>query len=102
MDGQIVEADKNFRSPSGATGPHPGDLGTTARENVNCRCVSIAVPDEASASRLSTKDSRAIEWSDNDNLLLHHERLLAAALREGFERQKRGILQALARANMRS
>ncbi len=102
MDGQIVPVDQDFKSPSGAHGPHPGDLGTSAAENVNCRCVSIAIPDEASAARLATKDARTVEWSEQDNLLLHHERLLVAALREGFGRQQRGVLQALARRMMRS
>ena len=78
----------------------PGDFAKPGL-SINCRCISIAIPDEASAARLATKDARAVEWSDNDNLLLHHERLLQAALREGFERQRRIILQALARATMR-
>lgn len=100
LDGQIVEADKPF-TWEGNTAMYPGGFAKAAL-SINCRCISVAIPDEASAARLSTKDARAIEWSDNDNLLLHHERLLAAALREGFQRQQRGILQALARATMRS
>jgi len=100
LDGQIVEADKPYVW-EGNEAMFPGGF-SKPELSINCRCISVAIPDEASASLLATKDDRAVEWSDNDNLLLHHERLLAAALREGFERQKRGILQALARANMRS
>ena len=99
LDGQIVDADKPFVW-EGNEAMYPGGF-AKASLSVNCRCVPIALPDEASAARLATKDARAAEWSDKDNLLLHHERLLTAALREGFERQKRGILQALARASMR-
>lgn len=100
LDGQIVEADQPYVW-EGNKAMFPGDFAKAAL-SVNCRCVSIAIPDEASASRLSTKDARAIEWSEQDNLLLHHERLLVAALREGFGRQQRGVLQALARRMMRS
>lgn len=37
MDGVIVDADKNFRLPSGAQGPAPRMTGVAA-EDINCRC----------------------------------------------------------------
>lgn len=37
MDGQKVDPDKDFVSPSGASGPAPGMLGAAA-EDINCRC----------------------------------------------------------------
>lgn len=40
MDGQRVPVDGQFRSPSGATGNGPGEMGSAA-ENVNCRCVAV-------------------------------------------------------------
>lgn len=44
MNGQIVGIDEDFRSPSGAHGPHPGALGR-ASEDVNCRCASRPIID---------------------------------------------------------
>ena len=40
LDGQRVPVDGQFRSPSGATGNGPGEMGSAA-ENVNCRCVAV-------------------------------------------------------------
>jgi uncharacterized protein with gpF-like domain len=37
LDGQRVRPGENFRSPLGATGPGPGQMGS-ARENIRCRC----------------------------------------------------------------
>lgn len=37
MDGQAVDPDEDFKSPSGASGPAPGMLGA-ASEDINCRC----------------------------------------------------------------
>ena len=40
LDGDRVPVDGQFRSPSGATGNGPGQMGSAA-ENVNCRCVAV-------------------------------------------------------------
>jgi hypothetical protein len=37
MDGQKRALDENFNSPSGASGPCPGSLGTSS-EDIRCRC----------------------------------------------------------------
>lgn len=42
LDGQVRAVGENFVSPSGASGPYPGALGSAA-EDVNCRCTTIPV-----------------------------------------------------------
>lgn len=42
LDGQTVERDGEFTSPTGATAPYPGAFGVAA-EDVNCRCSHIYV-----------------------------------------------------------
>lgn len=37
LDGQRVRPGENFRSPYGASGPGPGQMGS-AKENIRCRC----------------------------------------------------------------
>ena len=40
MDGDRVAVGEDFSSPSGASGPGPGELGDGA-EDINCRCVAV-------------------------------------------------------------
>ena len=40
LDGQEVGVDDNFTSPTGATGPAPGQMGS-AKDDINCRCSFI-------------------------------------------------------------
>jgi uncharacterized protein with gpF-like domain len=42
MDGQEVGIDEDFVSPSGASGPGPGMMGS-AEDDINCRCTVIGV-----------------------------------------------------------
>jgi SPP1 gp7 family putative phage head morphogenesis protein len=42
LDGQTVERDGEFTSPTGATAPYPGAFGVSA-EDINCRCSHIYV-----------------------------------------------------------
>ena len=45
MHGQIVGMNEDFQSPSGASGPSPGNLGDPA-EDINCRCVMVLTFEE--------------------------------------------------------
>lgn len=45
LDGQVVGANEDFQSPSGASGPSPGNLGDPA-EDINCRCIMVLTFDE--------------------------------------------------------
>jgi uncharacterized protein with gpF-like domain len=40
LDGQRVAVGEEFRSPSGATGNGPGEMGR-GEEDINCRCVAV-------------------------------------------------------------
>ena len=40
LDGDRVPVDGTFKSPSGATGNGPGEMGSGS-ENINCRCVAV-------------------------------------------------------------
>jgi HK97 family phage portal protein len=93
LDGQTVPATEPFNW-EGNEAMYPGGFSKAAL-SVNCRCIAVAIPDEKAAEALSTKDARAEAWSLKDNLLLHHERILTAALREGFARQMRAVLTGL-------
>ena len=42
LDGQEIDIDENFTSPSGASGPAPGQLGSP-EDDINCRCTMISV-----------------------------------------------------------
>ncbi|MEY5098710.1 MAG: Marinomonas phage [Pseudomonadota bacterium] len=95
LDGQIVEADKPFVW-EGNEAMYPGDFGKP-KLDINCRCLSIPLPDEKSAAELADKAARDTAWKAVEQRLRHHEEILAAALREGFARQERAVLAALRR-----
>ena len=49
MDGQVVAVDEDFNDPiSGASGPAPGQMGDPA-DDINCRCVMVALMTEDEA-----------------------------------------------------
>ncbi|MFB5068295.1 MAG: phage minor head protein [Aerococcus sanguinicola] len=51
LDGQVIEYDEKFRSPSGATAKGPRLFGVAA-EDINCRCTTIAqIGDEGPGTR---------------------------------------------------
>lgn len=83
----------NFVSPSGASGPHPGALGT-AEEDVNCRCTIIPV--------LSRREFTATEldarWRTFEAERQPHEAKLRVSLRRAFGSQEKAALAAFRRA----
>lgn len=64
MDGQIVDSDKNFVSPSGARGPAPGMLGS-ASEDINCRCaLGTILPGADETTNRQTYE----EWAESRSI----------------------------------
>jgi len=69
MDGQVVDSDKNFVSPSGARGPAPGMLGV-ASEDINCRCaLGTILPGADETTNRQTYE----EWAESRNIPVPNE-----------------------------
>ncbi len=95
LDGQIKPADEPFEI-GGSTAMFPGDFGKAGMD-INCRCMSIALPDEAAAAAHATKDQRDAAWKSLSDQLLDLERRMASAVREGFALQEMRLVSKLAR-----
>jgi SPP1 gp7 family putative phage head morphogenesis protein len=62
MDGQVVDIDKDFESPSGARGKSPGNLGS-AKEDVRCRCDMISFIEGYEPKVRRARDEGIIEYT---------------------------------------
>lgn len=101
MDGQIVAIDKNFESPSGASGPFPGSMGS-AEEDIQCRCTTISIakmPKDASSvvwgKNLNTEEKREKVWRAAERIRVPIERQLRRAIARAFAVQEKAVLEAL-------
>lgn len=99
LDGQTVPADQPFEA-NGVSGMHPGALSGGAKENVRCRCVVLALPDEKAAEATDTEEKRDAAWAEASDALAHFEALMAEAVRRGFQRQAERIVVQIARARV--
>lgn len=97
LDGQTVPADQPFEA-NGVSGMHPGALSGGAKENVRCRCVVLALPDEKAAEATDTEEKRDAAWAEASDALAHFEALMAEAVRRGFQRQAERVVVQIARA----
>ncbi len=92
LDGQIVNVDENFISPSGASGPHPGALGT-AEEDINCRCTIISLLNASdAASPFNTEEKRTNYWKTNERARLPFEKQMEKELKRGFRKQEKEVI----------
>lgn len=91
LDGQKRTLDANFDSPSGASGPYPGMLGSPD-EDIQCRCTTLAV---LSMEESKDEDARAAMWRAFDRERAPFERRVTDACRKEFRAQERDVLQAL-------
>jgi len=85
LDGTIVAIDEDFVSPSGATGPFPGELGESF-EDCGCRCAIITVLAERS------KEMRAAQWKSIQSERAPFERKLRLALDGAFQEQRKTVI----------
>lgn len=90
MDGQIVGVNDNFISPSGATGPFPGDM-STAAETINCRCTIISVINNRSFDEAFKKDY----WKSFESERMPYEKNLINLVRDAFTEQELDALKTL-------
>jgi len=88
LDGQIRKLDEAFTSSSGSTAMFPGDFGV-AEEDINCRCVVIAV-DSAGAD-----ESRAAKWQTKASQMDRVEAGLARQLRSMFREQGQAVIAVI-------
>lgn len=108
MDGQEVGIDEPFRfvegENAGKTAEYPGGSGIAA-EDIQCRCTTIAVVnddlDERDGVSLRagnvTTERLDAAYRAYDRALVPWERDLRAAVRSGFDDQRRDVLRALTR-----
>jgi hypothetical protein len=90
LDGQVRALGEPFTSSSGATAMFPGDFGV-AEEDINCRCVVIAV-DSAGAG-----ESRAAKWQTKATQMERVEAGLARQLRSMFREQGQAVIEVIER-----
>lgn len=87
LDGQTVKAEQKFHY-HGHKADHPGGFGVPSLD-INCRCVSIELPDDdevqgKAVSPLRTDEGRAIAWKVYADELAHHEQATLAAVRNAL------------------
>ncbi len=91
-----IPASDNFVSSSGASGPHPGLLGTAA-EDVGCRCVVMPAGfvDGKATTLLDTEEKRTEAWKNFETLREPYEQLAIESLGAAFKRQESAVVAAL-------
>jgi SPP1 gp7 family putative phage head morphogenesis protein len=87
MNGQVVEINEMFVSPSGAQADYPGDFGVP-EEDINCRCGVLPVVEE---QRMI--GNRFHMWKMLERQRLPFERRLRVAMKSGFAAQERAALE---------
>ena len=92
MDGQVVDMEDDFESPSGAHGPHPGEMGEAA-EDVNCRCTVLPVIGKSSIGNTHAK--RVSLWQAKELSRIPFEKKLTRRLKSAFYEQRAAVLAAL-------
>ena len=97
LDGQIKATRERFEA-SGISGMYPGSMSGGAKNNVNCRCVLIPLPDEKAADALADEEKRAGAWREHASQMDVFVDQLAADVRRGFDRQELQLVTGLARA----
>ena len=101
LDGQTRKVNMNFDSPSGASGPHPGALGT-AKEDVNCRCTTLSVAkvdasgdDTIWGQGLDSEERRVTYWKAQERFRMVVEKQLRRAFRRAFTIQEQQVIAFL-------
>ena len=90
LDGQVRSVGEAFTSSSGATAMFPGDFGV-ADEDINCRCVVIAV------DSLPDAKSREAKWTMKASQMERVEAGLARQLRSMFREQGQAVVAVIER-----
>lgn len=93
LDGQIKPASEPFEM-DGYKAMAPGHFGV-ARQDCNCRCVLIPLPDEKAAEGLSTKAARDDAWRREGTRLSIAESQMKVALQAGFQAQAEAVIAYL-------
>jgi SPP1 gp7 family putative phage head morphogenesis protein len=94
LDGQTISTGGMFKSPiTGAEAPYPGAFGI-ASEDINCRCIEVAVFEESDIRDYSEEQKIAM-WKYFEANRMTHERNMIAAVRRGFDKQEEAALAAL-------
>jgi SPP1 gp7 family putative phage head morphogenesis protein len=88
MEGQTQPLGESFVSPSGATATYPGNFGV-AEEDINCRCVLIAV------DSLPDKAARVAKWHTKASQMERLQGDYARQLRSVFREQGKQVVDAL-------
>lgn len=91
LDGQTIPVTANFVSPSGATGPHPGALGSAA-EDINCRCTVVPVFDD---KMVFTEGTKSTMWKSFESERAPFELQAKAAIVDGLTEQEKAVLDKL-------
>lgn len=94
-----IPATDNFVSSSGASGPHPGALGTQA-EDINCRCVVMPAGfvDGEARTLFDTEEKRTEAWKTFETMREPFEELAIESLDAAFKRQEIAVVAALREA----
>ena len=91
MDGQVVQVDSAFQSPSGHSAQSPGSFGI-ADEDINCRCTVLPVVDDPKASPQG--EDRVMAWEKAMQQVSQWERRTLVAYRTAFKQQREDVLAA--------
>ncbi|KKM71152.1 hypothetical protein LCGC14_1433550, partial [marine sediment metagenome] len=91
-----IPASQDFVSTSGASGPHPGALGTSA-EDANCRCVVMPAGyvDGEARTLFDTEEKREDAWKTFETMREPFEQLAIDGLDAAFKRQESAVVAAL-------
>lgn len=92
MDGQKVPADSYFISPSGDRAQYPGGF-STAAENINCRCTTVAVFDDEEKSAAPV--DRVAQWERREAARLRAEKKLVSISHKIFTMQGEAVLKRM-------
>jgi uncharacterized protein with gpF-like domain len=86
MDGQIVDIEDDFTSPSGNTAPYPGEFGD-AGDDANCQCGVLPVVDD---KRLRPS-ARQLVLRFFPRLRAPLEKRMRTAMKAGFKAQREAV-----------
>ena len=90
LNGQTVNREDKFQSPSGAAAMHPGAFGV-ASEDIGCRCAMRPVPEGEKAANMTDKQFRAFTEKQH----IKTSRKIAQTFNEVLKEQKGLVLKRL-------
>lgn len=100
LHGDSVTMEAMFEAPDGSVGMFPGGFGV-AHQDINCRCTTAAIIDEAVADGVDRSFGSAWHvavYRAFDDAVRPAERSFERHLRGGFAAQQRDVIDALLRA----